>query len=108
MMRVGQLDVTNSAMAVQGNGRPNQGVVTSVHGSVVDVRFDDRLPPIYTLLRAGKDARISIEVLMQLDAHHVRGIAINPTEGLARGVAVEDTGGPLKVPVGKSIISRMF
>ena len=45
---------------------------------------------------------------MQLDAHHVRGIALNPTQGLARGMAVEDTGGPLKVPVGKGILSRMF
>ena len=39
---------------------------------------------------------------------HVRGIALNPTQGLARGMAVEDTGGPLKVPVGKAILSRMF
>ena len=100
--------MTQSATSTQGTTASNHGVVTSVRGSVVDVRFDDSLPPIYSLLRAGKDARISIEVLMQLDAHHVRGIALNPTEGLARGMAVEDTGGPLKVPVGKSIISRMF
>ena len=42
------------------------------------------------------------------DAHHVRGIALTPTQGLARGMAVEDTGGPLKAPVGKGILSRMF
>src|ERR1700684_4250658 len=84
------------------------GVVTSVRGSVVDVRFDDSLPPIYSLLRAGKEEEIAIEVLMQLDVHHVRGIALNPTQGLARGMAVEDTGGPLMVPVGKGILSRMF
>src|SRR5277367_1424687 len=84
------------------------GIVTSVRGSVVDVRFDDRLPPIYSLLRAGKDAEVAVEVLMQLDAQHVRGIALHPTQGLARGMAVEDTGGPLKVPVGKGILSRMF
>src|SRR5277367_6665444 len=85
-----------------------QGVVTSVRGSVVDVRFEDSLPPIYSLLRAGKRGRIAIEVQMQLDGHHVRGIALHPTQGLARGMAVEDTGGPLKVPVGKGILSRMF
>ena len=45
---------------------------------------------------------------MQLDVNHVRGIALNPTQGLARDMAVEDTGGPLKVPVGKTILSRMF
>ena len=57
---------------------------------------------------AGKESRVSIEVLMHLDEDHVRGIALNPTQGLARGMAVEDTGGPLKVPVGKAILSRMF
>ena len=45
---------------------------------------------------------------MQIDARHVRGIALTPTQGLARGMAVRDTGGPLKVPVGKEILSRMF
>jgi F-type H+-transporting ATPase subunit beta len=86
----------------------NHGVLTSVRGSVVDARFEHHLPPIYSLLKAGKEPRVSIEVLMQLDEHQVRGIALNPTEGLARGMDVEDTGGPLKVPVGKSILSRMF
>ena len=51
---------------------------------------------------------IVIEVLAQRDARHVRGIALTPTQGLARGMAVEDTGGPLKAPVGKGILSRMF
>ncbi|MCK9463677.1 MAG: F0F1 ATP synthase subunit beta, partial [Proteobacteria bacterium] len=70
------------------------GVVVSVRGSVVDVRFDAHLPPIYSLLHA-KDGEIAIEVLAQLDAHHVRGIALTPTQGLSRGIAVQDTGGPL-------------
>ena len=95
-------------MPAQEPERANYGVVTSVRGSVVDVRFEGSLPPIYSLLRAGKDSQVAIEVLMQLDGHHVRGIALNPTQGLARGMAVEDTGGPLKVPVGKGILSRMF
>jgi F-type H+-transporting ATPase subunit beta len=86
----------------------NQGVVTSIRGSVIDVKFDEHLPPIYTHLKTGKKLEISIEVLMQLDEHHVRGIALNPTQGLARGMKVEDTGGPLKVPVGKGLLSRMF
>jgi F-type H+-transporting ATPase subunit beta len=98
----------HSATPAQGTEHSNHGVVTSVRGSVVDVRFEDNLPPIYTLLRAGKESQIAIEVLMQLDAHHVRGIALHPTQGLARGMAVEDTRGPLKVPVGKGILSRMF
>jgi F-type H+-transporting ATPase subunit beta len=85
----------------------NIGVIVSVHGSVVDMRFDTHLPPIYSLLHA-EDGKIAIEVLTQLDAHRVRGIALTPTQGLARGMAVEDTGGPLKAPVGKGILSRMF
>jgi len=83
------------------------GAVVSVRGSVVDVRFDAHLPPIYSLLHA-KEGKIAIEVLAQLDAHSVRGIALTPTEGLVRGSAVEDTGGPLKAPVGKGTLSRMF
>jgi F-type H+-transporting ATPase subunit beta len=101
-------ELPHSAVPAHRAEHLNHGVVTSVRGSVVDARFDHHLPPIYSLLRTGKDGRVAIEVLTQLDRHHVRGIALNPTEGLARGMAVEDTGGPLKVPVGKSILSRMF
>ncbi|AKB47781.1 Sodium-transporting ATPase subunit D [Methanosarcina sp. Kolksee] len=91
------------------NRRPlNLGTVISVRGSIVDVLFEKHLPPVYTLLRAGKESQIAIEVLTQLDAHRVRGIALTPTEGLARGTEVEDTGGPLKAPVGREILSRMF
>ncbi len=88
--------------------RANLGVVQSVRGSVVDIRFDGDLPPIYSLLRAGAGHEIVIEVLEQRDARSVRGIALTPTQGLARGMAVEDTDGPLRAPVGKAILSRMF
>ena len=87
---------------------PNRGAVVSVRGSVVDVRFDAHLPPIHSVLRTGADNEIVIEVLAQVDARRVRGIALTPTQGLARGMAVADTGGPLKAPVGKAILSRMF
>lgn len=86
----------------------NLGTVISVRGSIVDVFFERHLPSVYTLLRAGKENQIAIEVLTQLDAHHLRGIALNPTEGLARGMEVRDTGGPLKAPIGRGILSRMF
>jgi F-type H+-transporting ATPase subunit beta len=87
---------------------PRRGIVVSVRGSVVDIRFDEHLPPIYSVLRAGEKGHIVIEVLAQRDARHVRGVALTPTQGLARGMAVEDTGGPLEAPVGKGILSRMF
>lgn len=84
------------------------GTIVSVHGSVVDIRFDEALPPITTLLRAGKSGEIAIEIMAQLDRHRVRGIALTPTQGLARGMPVEDTGSPLMAPVGREILSRMF
>jgi len=86
----------------------NRGAVVAVRGSVVDVRFDQGLPQIYSVLHAGADGEIVIEVMGQLDARRVRGIALTPTQGLARGMAVEDTGAPLQAPTGKKIISRMF
>jgi F-type H+-transporting ATPase subunit beta len=106
--------VTPSGTAVHDEATPparartNRGAVRSVRGSVVDVRFDADLPPIHSLLRAGKDDAIVIEVLAQLDARHVRGIALTPTQGLARGAPVHDTGGPLKAPIGPGTLGRMF
>jgi F-type H+-transporting ATPase subunit beta len=75
---------------------------------VVDIRFADSLPPITTLLRTGTTDEIAIEVLAQLDRRRVRGIALTPTQGLARGMVVKDTGAPLMAPVGNGILSRMF
>ena len=84
------------------------GIVVAVRGSVVDVRFEGRLPSIYSVLRTGPDSQIVIEVMTQLDMQRVRGIALTPTQGLARGMPVRDTGSPLSAPIGKNIISRMF
>ena len=91
-----------------GHRNENCGVITSVRGSVVDARFDGGLPDIRSVLHAGQEGEIVIEVLSQRDANHVRGIALTPTQGLARGMSVKDTGGPLQAPVGKGILSRMF
>jgi len=97
-----------NAQINQSTSHSNLGAVVSVRGSVVDVRFEDHLPPIFSLLRTGQHKQIAIEVLSQLDTHRVRGIALTPTQGLMRGMVVEDTGGPLMAPVGKGIRSRMF
>ena len=86
----------------------NHGVVTSVRGSVVDMRFDGPLPAIHSVLHAGVGNTIVVEVLTQRDQRHVRGVALTSTEGLARGTVVTDTGAPLQAPVGKAIVSRMF
>ena len=84
------------------------GKIISVRGSVVDVFFENDLPSIYTLLHTGKDKEVSVEVLTQLDDHRVRGIALNPTQGLSRGMLVETNGKELTVPIGKNIMGRMF
>jgi len=86
----------------------NSGKIISVRGSVVDVWFEDHLPSIDTLLRTGDHNEAAIEVLNQLDAHQVRGIALTPTQGLARGMEVVTDGKELTVPVGKEIMGRMF
>ncbi len=86
----------------------NRGVIVSIRGSVVDIRFPSSLPPIHSLLQAGPDGAVAIEVLSQLDAQRVRGIALTATQGLARGMPVLDSGGPLLAPVGQAILSRMF
>jgi F-type H+-transporting ATPase subunit beta len=52
-------------------------MVVAVRGSVVDIRFDAHLPPIYSLLHA-KEGKVAIEVLAQLDAHSVRGAPLQP------------------------------
>ena len=87
---------------------PSHGRVTAIRGSVVDAGFDTRLPAIGSVLHAGIAGAVVIEVMTQLDAQHVRGIALTPTQGLARGSMVLDTGLPLRAPVGKAIVSRMF
>ena len=86
----------------------NSGVVVGVHGSIVDLRFDAQLPAIYSVLKTGAERQVTIEVLAQIDAQHVRGIALNSTQGLARGMPAEDSGDTLEIPVGKAILSRML
>ncbi|MBI1288585.1 MAG: F0F1 ATP synthase subunit beta [Flavobacteriales bacterium] len=85
-----------------------KGTVVSIHGSIVDVRFEEHLPPVRTVLRSGEEKEVVMEVLAQLDAHHVRGIALTPTEGLSRGMEVNTEEMPLQVPVGKELLGRMF
>jgi F-type H+-transporting ATPase subunit beta len=83
----------------------NQGEVVSIRGSVIDARFTDSLPKIYNLLKAGETM---IEVLVHLSPETVRGIALTPSQGLARGSLVIDTGRPIMVPVGEKLLGRAF
>ena len=86
----------------------NQGTVVSVRGSVVDAHFPHRLPLVHSLLKAGEDLEIAIEVQIHVNSETVRGVALTPTQGLARGSLVIDTGVPLMVPVGPYLLGRVF
>jgi F-type H+-transporting ATPase subunit beta len=84
------------------------GRIVSVRGSVVDVCFEENLPPLQAMLYAGEGNRVVLEVMSELDVRHVRTIALTPTQGLARGMPVIDTQGPMKAPVGRGTLGRMF
>jgi F-type H+-transporting ATPase subunit beta len=86
----------------------NEGTVTAVRGSVIDVSFPDRIPSIHHVLRAGSEREIVIEVVSHLDATTIRGVALTPTRGLWRGAQVLDTRETLKVPVGERVLGRVF
>lgn len=86
----------------------HHGTIIAIRGSVVDARFPQELPLISNQLRAGDSGRVVIEVITHLNAKVIRGIALTPTQGLARGSQVIDTGQPLKVPVGRRVLGRVF
>lgn len=85
-----------------------RGVVVATRGSVVDVLFEENLPPINAVVRTGKNLDIILEVQLQLDSRRVRCIALNPTQGLARGMEAVSTNEPLKVPVGEETLGHIF
>jgi F-type H+-transporting ATPase subunit beta len=88
----------------------NIGRITEIVGPVVDVRFQqDQIPPILNALHVKPDNRgVVLEVLQHIGDNRVRCVAMAATEGLARGLEVEDTGKPISVPVGQEVLGRMF
>ena len=93
----------------------NIGKVVQVIGPVVDVRFASEadLPAIYNAIHitGGEgDQKIDlvVEVMQHLGDDVVRCVAMDSTDGLVRGMAAENTGGPIKVPVGKGVLGRIF
>merc|ERR1712062_534957 len=85
------------------------GRVTAVIGPVVDVQFDGDRPPILNALEVpGRDNRLVLEVAQHLGQNTVRTIAMDATERLVRGQAVNDTGAPIKVPVGPGTLGRII
>jgi F-type H+-transporting ATPase subunit beta len=87
----------------------SKGTITQIIGPIVDVRFDDHLPPIRNALHVKhKDSTITLEVAQHLGLNRVRTIAMQDTAGLARETEVSDTGAPISVPVGETVLGRMF
>ncbi|MBC5635642.1 F0F1 ATP synthase subunit beta [Ornithinibacillus sp. BX22] len=92
----------------------SKGHVTQVMGPVVDVRFDDdKLPEIYNALTVQLDeanggGTLTLEVALHLGDNSVRTIAMASTDGLKRGMEVENLGRPISVPVGEVTLGRVF
>jgi F-type H+-transporting ATPase subunit beta len=96
-------------------GDSNVGKVIEIKGVVLDAVFPNRLPEIYHALhidipsRDGEEARVLVaEVQQHLGDDRVRAVAMDSTDGIARGVDVVDTGAPITVPVGDSTLGRLW
>ena len=81
-----------------------------VIGPVVDVFFENELPNIYDALKihVNDEKTVTLEVALHLGDNVVRTIALEPTEGLVRDMVVESMQSPIKVPVGKAVLGRIF
>lgn len=94
----------------------NVGKVVQVIGPVIDVEFDEQhLPPIYQALKVtsdGFDVPEPIEIVLEVEQHlgegRVRTVAMLPTDGVVRGMKVQDSGGPISVPVGSETLGRVM
>src|SRR5579885_600300 len=90
------------------------GGVGRIIGPVVDVEFPaDAMPEQYNLLTtevelAGEKKNINLEVAQHIGDNMVRAISLQPTDGLVRGTQVQDTGGPIMVPVGDQTLGKVF
>ncbi len=92
----------------------NEGIIRQVMGPVVDVEFPSgKLPAIFNALTMtngsieGGDHNLVCEVASHLGNNMVRTIAMDATEGLARGQQVLDTGSPIQAPVGREVLGRI-
>ena len=92
----------------------NTGQIIEIKGVVIDAVFPDRLPEILHAVEIpinrpdGTTATLVAEVQQHLGDDRVRAVAMDSTDGLARGTDVVDTGGPISVPVGDSTLGRIW
>jgi len=83
----------------------NTGKIIAISGNVVQVTFDKKLPALYGALQVHD---LILEVQSFIDEHTVQTLAMGPTQGLARGMTVQDLGHQIQVPVGQKTLGRMF
>jgi F-type H+/Na+-transporting ATPase subunit beta len=93
----------------------NTGKIVEIRGVVVDAVFHDKLPEIFHAVRIGvpeQDGRAAVDLIAEVQQHlgndRVRAVAMDSTDGLSRGMDVEDTGAPISVPVGEPTLGRIF
>lgn len=84
------------------------GIILEIRGVVVDIEFEGNLPRVHDAVIAHADKDILMEVEAILSTTRVRALALDTTTGLKRGVAVENTGKPISVPVGEPTLGRIF
>ncbi len=108
----GPAEPESGAAAAVAEPGGNVGRVLQVMGPVVDVSFQGgELPPIYNALKIVDEARgidVTCEVAQHLGDQAVRSISLATTDGLVRGMPVDDTGAPIKVPVGPGTLGRII
>ncbi len=86
----------------------SSGRIVEVIGAVIDVEFDRAdVPKVYDALRV-PSAELTLEVQQQLGDGVVRTIAMGISDGLSRGLAVDNTGGPISIPVGEGTLGRIM
>jgi len=85
--------------------------IIQIIGPVVDVEFPEegKLPSLFDALTvAGPNGKVVLEVVKHLDLTKVKAISLHSTDGLKRGMDVEDTGAQISVPVGQEVLGNLF
>ncbi len=86
----------------------SSGRIVQIIGAVIDVEFPrDAVPQVYDALTVSEKG-LTLEVQQQLGDGVVRAIAMGSSEGLSRGLAVENTNAPISVPVGGETLGRIM
>ncbi len=87
----------------------NIGKIEVINGVVIEASFSDKLPEINSALEVQLNGNtLVLEVQQHLGDDRIRAVAMDATDGLARGIDVVDTGGPITVPVGNMTLGRIF